>query len=66
VSNGTGDLSTSRDFNGIVGGIEFLRAAPVSGDHPLGGMFWAADMRFMMGTYVGRDNHKHRAAFAFV
>jgi len=65
VSNGTGDLSTIRDFNGVVGGVEFPPTAPVSGD-PFGGMFWGADIRFIKGTYVGRDNREHRAAFAFV
>jgi hypothetical protein len=65
VENGSGDASTIRDFNGLVGLGDF----PPTGaaDDPFfGGKFWAADIRFMKGHYVGRDNAKHRAAFAFI
>jgi hypothetical protein len=65
VSNGTGDPSTIRDFKGTVGLSDFPPTGAVSGD-PLGGIFWAADIRFMQGKFVGRDNSQHHGTFAFI
>src|SRR5262249_10990442 len=58
VSNGTGDPSTIRDFQGIVGSPDLPPTGKVIGD-PLGGSFWAADCRFMQGRFVDRDHHVH-------
>jgi hypothetical protein len=65
VENGTGDASMIRDFKGSVGLVEFPPAGVVIGD-PLGGKVWAADIRFMDGQFVGRDNRKHHGTFAFI
>jgi hypothetical protein len=65
VSNGSGDASTIRDFRGTVGLAEFPPTGVVT-DDPFKGAFWAADLRFMQGSFIGRDNHKHRGTFAFI
>jgi hypothetical protein len=65
VSNGTGDPSTIRDFQGTVGLADFPPMGRVSGD-PLGGLFWAADCRFMQGKFIDRDGHQHRGTLAFI
>jgi hypothetical protein len=65
VENGSGDASMIRDFKGSVGLVEFPQGGVVSGD-PLGGTVWAADIRFMDGQFVGRDNRKHHGSFAFI
>jgi len=65
VADGTGDPSTIRDFNGIVGLAEFPPTGAVSGD-PLGGAFWAADVRFMQGQFIDRDGHQHRGTLSFI
>jgi hypothetical protein len=65
VADGTGDPSTIRDFNGIVGLAEFPPTGVVTGD-PLGGVFWAADLRFMQGQFIDRAGHQHRGTLSFI
>jgi hypothetical protein len=65
VENGSGDGSTIRDFIGHLGVAEFPPTGAVSGD-PLKGNFWAADIRFMKGLFMGRDNALHQGALAFI
>jgi hypothetical protein len=64
VESGRGDPSTITDFNGFIGVGEWAGGTGKDQhDRPL---FWAADLRFMDGEYVGLDGHRHRGAFAFV
>jgi TAT (twin-arginine translocation) pathway signal sequence len=65
VENGTGDGATIRDFNGFIGVSEFPPTGPAS-DPFFGGKFWAADIRFMKGQFVGQDNARHHGAVAFI
>jgi hypothetical protein len=65
VANGSGDGATIRDFNGVIGVSEFPPTGAAT-DPFFGGKFWAADIRFMKGQFVGPDNARHRGAFAFV
>jgi hypothetical protein len=65
VENGSGDGSTIRDFKGKIGVSEFPPTG-VATDPFFGGKFWAADVRFMKGRFVGRDNVTHRGTFAFI
>jgi hypothetical protein len=66
VANGTGDGSTIRDFKGSLAVVEFPPTGAITGADPLGGKFWAADIRFMDGQYIGRDNKKHQGTFGFI
>jgi len=65
VADGSGDGSTIRDFKGQIGVSEFPPTGAAS-DPFFGGKFWAADVRFMKGVFVGRDNARHRGTFAFI
>ena len=65
VDDGSGDGATFRDFDGVIGVSEFPPTGAAT-DPFFGGMFWAADIRFMEGQYVGRDSVKHHGAVAFV
>ena len=65
VANGSGDGATIRDFNGVIGVSEFPPTGKAT-DPFFAGEFWAADIRFLKGRYVGKDNTKHRGAFAFI
>lgn len=65
VENGSGDGSTIRDFNGVIGVSEFPPTGAAT-DPFFGGKFWAADIRFMRGLFVGRDNARHHGAVAFI
>jgi hypothetical protein len=65
VEDGTGDASTIRDFNGIVGLAEFPPTGVVSGD-PMGGAVWAGDVRFMHGEFIDRDGHRHQGTVSFI
>jgi hypothetical protein len=60
VENKLGDQSTITDFRGSVG------VADVGQNTGSDGLLWKADVRFMKGTYVGVDDHRHSGAFAFV
>jgi hypothetical protein len=60
-----GDPSTIRDFNGVVAVAEFPPTGAVTGD-PLGGKFWAADVRFMQGQFIDRAGNKHQGTLSFI
>ncbi|MDQ6817406.1 MAG: hypothetical protein M3018_08380, partial [Actinomycetota bacterium] len=59
-----GDLSTITDFNGFVGTGEWGGGTGKDADGRT--VFWAADVRFMDGDYIGLDGRHHSAAFAFL
>jgi hypothetical protein len=68
IANGGGDLSTIYDFSGSVGVAEINgdgkgtdTATGVTTD-----MFWAADVRFMKGSYKGTEGDTRTGAFAFI
>jgi TAT (twin-arginine translocation) pathway signal sequence len=65
VEDGSGDGSTIRDFKGQIGVSEFPPNGAAT-DPFFGGKFWAADVRFMKGLFVGRDGARHHATFAFI
>ncbi|MBJ7598471.1 MAG: hypothetical protein DLM67_08340 [Candidatus Nephthysia bennettiae] len=65
VENGSGDGSTIRDFKGQIGVSEFPPTSAAT-DPFFGGKFWAADVRFMKGLFVGQDNARHRGTLAFI
>jgi hypothetical protein len=65
VENGSGDGSTIRDFKGHIGVSEFPPNGAAN-DPFFGGKFWAADVRFMKGLFVGQDNARHRGTLAFI
>ncbi|MDQ6900411.1 MAG: hypothetical protein M3072_13040 [Candidatus Dormibacteraeota bacterium] len=65
VENGKGDAATIRDFKGDIGVAE-TPPTGVATDPFFGGKFWAADVRFMKGVFVGPDNARHRGTFAFI
>jgi len=59
--------STITDFNGFVG----WAAVGGTGTHTVTGeapehLPFEADVRFMLGEYVGDDGHNHHGAFAFI
>jgi hypothetical protein len=68
VESGRGDPSTITDFNGFLGLAEFGNpASPGTGTDGDGAtLYWAADVRFMDGEYVGVDGRHRQGAFAFV
>ncbi len=68
IANGGGDLSTIYDFMGSVGVAE-INGNGIGTDTTSGKskpMSWAADVRFMKGTYVGTEGDSRTGAFAFV
>ena len=63
------ELSAITDFNGFIGATELQGTwAKVSGPGPIpvGTLNWDADMRFMIGTYIGVDKKPHEGVFGFV
>jgi len=64
VENGSGDPSTITDFNGFIGLGDF--AGGTGKDQSNTTLYWAADVRFMDGEYVGTDGRHRQGAFAFV
>jgi len=64
IEDGTGDPSLITDFNGFIGVGDW---GPGTGKDSHGNtLYWAADLRFMDGEFVGLDGHRHLGAFAFV
>lgn len=64
IENGQGDPSMITDFNGFVGVGEW---GPGTGEDQAGTpLFWAADVRFMDGEYIGLDGRHRQGAFAFI
>jgi hypothetical protein len=64
IESGQGDPSTITDFNGFVGVGEW--AGETGTDQAGTTLFWAADVRFMDGEYVGLDGSHRQGAFAFI
>jgi len=54
--------STITDFNGFVAIADIEGSGTGSGS----GLTFAADMRFMTGTFQGTDNRIHRGTFGFI
>ena len=68
IANGGGDLSTIYNFMGSVGVAE-INGNGTGTDTNTGAsskMFWAADVRFMSGTYLGTEGDTRTGAFAFI
>jgi len=64
IESGRGDPSTITDFNGFIGGGEWSGG---TGKNQHGTtLYWAADIRFMDGEYIGLDGRNRQGAFAFV
>ena len=65
IQSGHGDPSLIFDFDGMVGMAEVGLG---QGTSTLDGrrLFWAADARFMKGTYIGTDGDTRTGAFAFL
>ncbi len=64
IESGRGDPSTISDFNGFLGVGEFGGGTGKDGHGAT--LYWAADVRFMDGEYVGVDGRHRQGAFAFV
>jgi hypothetical protein len=62
------ELATITDFNGVLGATEVLGTWSGGGitPPPSGPLAFDADMRFMTGEYIGRDERHHQGTFAFV
>jgi hypothetical protein len=64
IESGRGDPSLITDFNGFVGVGEW--AGGTGTDQNDTTLFWAADLRFMDGEFIGLDGRRRQGAFAFV
>jgi hypothetical protein len=64
IESGRGDPSTITDFNGFLGVGEFTGGT--GKDQSGKTLYWAADLRFMDGEYIGLDGRQRQGAFAFV
>jgi hypothetical protein len=64
VANGRGDPSTITDFNGFIGLGDF--AGGTGKDPSNTTLYWAADIRFMDGEYIGIDGRLRQGSFAFI
>lgn len=64
IESGRGDPSTITDFNGFIGGGEWGGGTGKDGHGTT--LYWAADVRFMDGEYIGLDGRHRQGAFAFV
>jgi hypothetical protein len=63
------ELSAITDFNGFIGGAEIQGPWTVSGPSapfPTPPATYDADMRFMIGEYVGLDGRHHQGSFGFI
>jgi hypothetical protein len=64
VENGRGDPSLISDFNGFIGLGDW--GGGTGKDQNGDTLYWAADLRFMDGEYIGLDGRHRQEAFAFV
>jgi hypothetical protein len=64
IESGRGDPSTITDFNGFLGVGDW--SGGTGRDQNGTTLYWAADVRFMDGEYIGLDGRHHQGAFAFV
>jgi hypothetical protein len=61
------DPSTISDFNGFVGVADVQGTGTATNpDGSTETLLFDTDMRFMSGTYVGKDGHNYRGTFGFV
>ncbi|HEY1368598.1 MAG TPA: hypothetical protein VGF23_15865, partial [Gaiellaceae bacterium] len=61
------DASTITDFNGFVGVADVQGTGTATNpDGSTETLLFDTDMRFMTGTYVGKDGKIYRGSFAFV
>jgi hypothetical protein len=62
------DVSPITDFNGFIGATE-LQGTWVKtsgpGPGPVGTLNWDADLRFLVGTFIGVDGKPHQGTFGF-
>jgi hypothetical protein len=64
IESGRGDPSLITDFNGFIGVGEW--GGGTGNDQNGTTLYWAADLRFMDGEYIGLDGRHRQGAFAFV
>jgi len=64
VESGRGDPSTITDFNGFIGVGDW--GGGKGTDQNGTTLYWAADLRFMDGEYIGLDGRHRQGAFAFI
>ena len=64
IESGRGDPSLITDFNGFIGIGEWGGGTGADQDRTT--LYWAADIRFMDGEYVGLDGRHRQGAFAFI
>ena len=61
------DPSSITDFNGFVGVADVQGTGTATNpDGTTETLLYDTDMRFMSGTYVGKDGHTYRGTFGFV
>jgi hypothetical protein len=61
------DPSSITDFNGFVGVADVQGTGTATNpDGSKETLLYDTDMRFMSGTYVGKDGHVHKGTFGFV
>jgi hypothetical protein len=61
------DPSSIADFNGFVGVADVQGTGTATNpDGSTETLLYDTDMRFMSGTYVGKDGHTYRGSFGFV
>src|SRR5207247_6081128 len=61
------DASSITDFNGFVGVADVQGSGTATNpDGSTETLLFDTDMRFMTGTYVGKDGHIYRGALGFV
>jgi hypothetical protein len=64
IASGEGDPSMITDFDGFVGVADVGQGTGTDGTGR--SLLWAADVRFMKGTYVGAEGNTRTGAFAFI
>jgi len=64
IESGRGDPSLITDFNGFIGAGDW--GGGTGKDQHGTTLYWAADLRFMDGEYIGTDGRHRNGAFAFV
>jgi len=61
------DASSITDFNGFVGVADVQGTGTATNpDGSTETLLYDTDMRFMTGTYVGKDGHVYKGTFGFV
>lgn len=61
------DASSITDFNGFIGVADVQGTGTATNpDGSTETLLYDTDMRFMTGTYVGKDGHNYKGTFGFV